>query len=179
MQCFGSGYFCPDRTFFHESGSGLPKSRIGQKSGNFRTWIQGSIFYILPPPLPSPPSLPGGGGGGGVEIWPKGLRGQENENLWTQFVQKLEKMIKNVFILFFTLLQIYVRGKKYDLRKGGGNMIFSVIYRPLFVSMKKIPKNCRYRYKWNKIYIIFSTLDTILFGQVPSKPHERISFRSH
>ena len=42
-------------------------------------------------------------------------------------------MIKNVFI--FTLLQIYVRGEKYDLRKGGGggwkNMIFNVIYRPL------------------------------------------------
>ena len=38
-------------------------------------------------------------------------------------------MIKNVLI--FTLLQIYVREKKYDLRKGGGDMIFNVIYRSL------------------------------------------------
>ena len=37
-------------------------------------------------------------------------------------------MIKNVFI--FTLLQIYVSGKKYDLRKGK-NVIFNVIYRSL------------------------------------------------
>ena len=39
-------------------------------------------------------------------------------------------MIKNVFI--FTFLQIYVRGKKYDLRKGEGgggkNMIFNVMH---------------------------------------------------
>ena len=60
------------------------------------------------------PARPPGGGG---EIWPKGLRGKENENLRKQFVQKLEQNDKNVFI--FTLLQIYVKGKKYDLRKGG------------------------------------------------------------
>ena len=43
-------------------------------------------------------------------------------------------MIKNVII--FTLLQIYVRGKKYDLRKGGGkNMIFNVIYGPLILHL--------------------------------------------
>ena len=32
-------------------------------------FIKESIFYILPPL------------GGGGEIWPKGLRGKENENL--------------------------------------------------------------------------------------------------
>ena len=38
---------------------------------------------------------------------PKGLRGKENKNLLTQYVQKLEQNDQNVFI--FTLLQIYVR----------------------------------------------------------------------
>ena len=68
--------------------------------------IAWTIFYILTPPAPR---------GGGGEIWPKGLRGKEKENLRKQFVQKLEQNDKNVFI--FTLLQIYVRGKLY-LRKG-------------------------------------------------------------
>ena len=43
-------------------------------------------------------------------------------------------MIKNVFI--FTLLQIYVREKNMICERGewgdGKNMIFNVIYRPLF-----------------------------------------------
>ena len=39
-------------------------------------------------------------------------------------------MIKNMFM--FTLWQIYVRGKNMIAeRKGGKNMIFNVIYRPL------------------------------------------------
>ena len=57
------------------------RTRIAHKraSKNKQHSPQGSIFY--PPP-------PRGGGGG---IWPKGLRGKENENLLTQFAQKLEQ----------------------------------------------------------------------------------------
>ena len=31
----------------------------------------------------------------------------------------------------------------------------------------------------DRVFIIFSTLNTILFGQVPPKPNQRTSFRSH
>ena len=46
------------------------------------------------------------------------------ERALTQFVKKLEqndqKCVYFYFLVFFTLLQLYETGKKYDLRKGGG-----------------------------------------------------------
>ena len=42
-------------------------------------------------------------------------------------------------------------------------------------SMDKRPK----MYKKKKLYIIFSTLNAILLGQVPPKPNKITSFRSH
>ena len=61
------------------------------------------------------------------------------ERALTQFVKKLEqndqKCVYFYFLVFFTLLQLYETGKKYDLRKGGGGggnyIIFDVKYRPL------------------------------------------------
>ena len=38
------------------------------------------------------------------------------------------------------------------------------------------PKKCKYK---KDLFIIFSTLNTILFGQVPAKPNQRAAFRSH
>ena len=50
-------------------------------------------------------------------------------------------MIKNVLI--FTLLQMYARGKKYDLRKGEGGKEyhFQCKYRPKIKKNKR--KNCQ------------------------------------
>ena len=54
-------------------------------------------------------------------------------------------MIKNVFI--FTLLQIYVMGKNMIQKRGGINMIFILIYRPLYFDYNLLKS---YRYHKNK-----------------------------
>ena len=46
-------------------------------------------------------------------------------------------MIKNVLI--FILLQIYLRGKNMISERGGGNMIFNVIFRPQQDQLQKGP----------------------------------------
>ena len=58
------------------------------------------IFYILPP------------------IWPKELRGKENENLWTIFVQKLEQNDQKC--VYFYILANICKGEEIWSPQGGG-----------------------------------------------------------
>ena len=89
-------------------------------------------------------------------------------------ILKNGRLSLHILIYFISLFRIRVllSGSRSDFffpESGSGPAIKSG-------SDPEKPKKCKYK---KDSFIIFSTLNTFLFGQVPAKPNQRAAFRSH
>ena len=106
FRCILFWFFLTNVTYIlHEAVDDSPPPEV--LSHNYRGLY--FIFYILPP------------------IWPKELRGKENENLWTIFVQKLEQNDQKC--VYFYILANICKGEKKWSPKGGVHNYLSISLR--------------------------------------------------